>query len=229
MGHQVEYVIDLPPAPVREWLSSLSGWWAELESPGEIPWGEFEWGGQALHADLGPAACQVRVPCIKYSWLIGDHEASLAWVARFEAWLPEALAGVRAVRVDELLRLDWESQSGRELWQWPDPVRSLREWLLASGQDAHVRAFLKSSERTLLAKNNAVGRRRPSPPPQENPNVQGEGPRPARDPTVIPPQEARGPRLPPLGVPPEPAPRQLILPDLSDRAGEDSPGEESAK
>lgn len=136
MGHQVEYLIDRPPAPARAWLSSLSGWWAELGSPEERPWGEFEWGGQALHADLGPVACHVSVPCIKYSWLIGSNEQSLAWVARFEAWLSGALSGVLAVRVDELLRLEWESQSKREWWQWPDAVRALRGWLIASGQDA---------------------------------------------------------------------------------------------
>jgi hypothetical protein len=147
VGHQVEYVIDLPPAPAREWLSSLSGWWAELGSPDEMPWGEFEWGGQALHADLGPAACQVTVACIKYSWLIGDHEPSLTWVARFEAWLSEALPGVRAVRLDELVRLRWESESGREWERWPDPVRALRDWLLASDQDAAYFRLLPDTER----------------------------------------------------------------------------------
>jgi len=136
MGHQVEYVVDLPPARADEWLSPLPGWWAEPKSPGELPYGEFEWGGQSLHADLGPVACQIRVPQIKYSWVTADHAASLAWVARFEDWLSEALPGVRAVRVDELLRLNWESESGREWYQWPDPIRALRDWLLGRGEDA---------------------------------------------------------------------------------------------
>ncbi len=147
MGHQVEYVIGLPPVPAREWLSSLSGWWAELGSPDEMPWGEFDWDGQTLHAYLGPAACHVRVPCIKYSWLIGGHEPSLAWVARFEAWLSETLPGVRAVRLDELLRLRWEAWSGREWGRWPDPVRTLRDWLLASDQDAAYYRLLPDAER----------------------------------------------------------------------------------
>jgi hypothetical protein len=33
MGHQVEYVIDLPPKCARDWLSSLPGWWAEPGRP----------------------------------------------------------------------------------------------------------------------------------------------------------------------------------------------------
>ena len=128
MGHQVEYVIDLPPAPAREWLSSLDGWWAAPESPDEMPWGEFAWGGKSLHATLGPVACWVRVPQIKYSWLL-DPSPSVEWVARFERYLCEALPGVRAVRLDELVRIQWEAWTGREWEELPDPVGSLWGWL----------------------------------------------------------------------------------------------------
>jgi hypothetical protein len=128
MGHQVEYVIDLPPARAREWLSSLGGWWAISESPDEMPWGEFAWGGQALHATLGPVACWVCVLRIKYSWLL-DPSSSVEWVARFEGWLCETLPGVRAVRLDELVRIQWEGWAGRPWEEMPDPVGSQWEWL----------------------------------------------------------------------------------------------------
>ena len=129
MGHQVEYVIDLPPTRAREWLSSLPGYWAEPESPEESPYGEFEWGGLVLDADLAPTACHVCVPEIKYSWLIGDDAPSLDWVTRFEAWLAEVLPGVRAVRLDEFVRLEWEAQAGRPWKEIPDPVGDLQGWL----------------------------------------------------------------------------------------------------
>lgn len=136
MGHQVEYLIDLPHARAQEWLSTIPGWWAEPEATGELPYGEFEWSDISLHADLCHAACHVVVPRIKYSWLVGDHAPSMEQVARLEGWLSDSLPGVRVIRLDELLRFDWESQSAREWWQWPDPVRALRDWLLSSGQDA---------------------------------------------------------------------------------------------
>jgi hypothetical protein len=129
MGYQVQYVIDLPPARAREWLSALPGWWVKPEPPCELPYGEFEWGGQSLHVDLGPVACSVRVPRIKYSWLIGAHAPSVEWVARFEGWLSEALPGVRAVRLDEQVREQWEVWAGRSWEELPDPVGSLRGWL----------------------------------------------------------------------------------------------------
>jgi hypothetical protein len=124
----VEYVIDLPPARAREWLSSLEGWWVTPESPHERLYGEFEWGGQALHVSLGLAACFVSVPRIKYSWLL-DPSPSVEWVVSFERWLCETLPGVRAVRLDELLRLAWEREVGRDWDEFPDPVGELWAWL----------------------------------------------------------------------------------------------------
>ena len=147
MGHQVEYLIDLPAARARAWLSVLPGWWAEPESPGELPYGEFQWGDLSLHADLGPTACRLRAPAIRYSGLVGGHAGSLEQVARLERWLAQSLPGVRAVRVDELLRLDWESQSGRAWQDWPDPVGALRQWLLASGQDTRYFRLLLDEQR----------------------------------------------------------------------------------
>jgi hypothetical protein len=129
VGYQVEYLIDLPPAPAREWLSALDGWWATPESSDELPWGEFAWGGQALHADLGPVAGWVRVPCIKYSWLIHGDEPSVEWVTRFERYLCATLPGIRMVRLDELVRIQWEAWAGREWAELPDPVGSLWGWL----------------------------------------------------------------------------------------------------
>jgi hypothetical protein len=108
----------------------LPGWWAEADLHGGPLSGEFEWEGRALHADLGAEACQVRVPQIKYSWLIARHPPSVGWVARFEDWLEETLPDVPVVRVDELLRLKWEAQAGRSWWAIPHPVGDLRDWLL---------------------------------------------------------------------------------------------------
>jgi hypothetical protein len=75
------------------------GWWAEPEAAGDLPSGEFQRNGLSLHDDLGPAACQIRVPQIKYSWLTGHHAPSLEQVARLEDWLAASLPGVRAVQV----------------------------------------------------------------------------------------------------------------------------------
>ncbi len=129
MGHYLEYVIDLPAAQAREWLAPL-GWFApdyELRC-GELPYGEFAWGGKSLHATFGPAACFVSVPEIKYSLLL-DPSPSVEWVARFEKWLGETLPGVRAVRLDELLRINWEQEIGRDWDKVPDPVSALWAWL----------------------------------------------------------------------------------------------------
>ncbi len=109
--------------------------------------GEFQWGELWLHPVLGPAASQVRVPSIRYSGLIGGHVPSLEQVGRLEVWLSISLSDVLAIRVDELLRLDWESDSGHEWWQWPDPVQALRNWLLATGQDARYFRLLPNEER----------------------------------------------------------------------------------
>ncbi len=136
MAHQVEYLIDLPPARARAWLSALPGWWAEPEAGGEMPYGEFQWEALALHAALGPTACQVAAPQIRYSWLLGGHPSAVTQIARLEGWLSASLPGVRAVRVDELLRLDWEAQTGREWEDRADPVTELRQWLRSTGQDA---------------------------------------------------------------------------------------------
>ena len=147
MGHQVEYMIDVEPARAREWLSPLPGRWVEPESADVMPFGEFEWRGLSLHAELGPVALLVSVPQIKYSWLIGDHAPSVEQIARLEGWMSESLAGAQSVRVDELLRLEWESQSKREWQKWPDPTRTLRNWLLSSRQDAAYFRLLPTEQK----------------------------------------------------------------------------------
>jgi hypothetical protein len=129
VGYQVEYIIDLSPARAREWMSALPGWWADPESPGQLAYGEFEWGGQFLHVDLGAVACSVRVPRINYSWLVCGHAPSVEWVDRFEEWLSASLPGARAVRLDELVREQWEAWAGRSWEELSDPVESLRGWL----------------------------------------------------------------------------------------------------
>jgi hypothetical protein len=147
VGHQVEYLIDVLPGAARAWLSELVGWWTEPKSLDVMPYGEFQWGELSLLAELGPKACRIRVPQIKYSWLIAGHAASLESVARLETWLSESLPSVRAVRVDELLRIGWESHTGLEWQQWPDPVGMLRDWLLSSGQDAAYFRLLPNEQR----------------------------------------------------------------------------------
>lgn len=57
------------PTP-REWLTGLPGARFEPDSPEEMPSGQFSWGGEVLCVYLGPAACYVCVPTIKYSWLL---------------------------------------------------------------------------------------------------------------------------------------------------------------
>ena len=129
MGYQVEYMLDLPPIPARDWLSSFDGWWNTPEDPSEIPSGEFNWGGQPLLVSLGPTASHVAVPSIKYSWLVMAHSPSVEWVDHFERYLCKALPAVRAVRLDELLRVEWEAWADCDWDQLPDPVGSLWSWL----------------------------------------------------------------------------------------------------
>lgn len=135
MGHQVEYFIDLSPQQAREWLSTLHGWWAEPESLGELPNGEIDWCEQSLHVDLGRAACQIRIPKIKYSWLIFEDAASVNWLRHFEEWLVETLPGVRAIRLDELLRLEWEASTGQEWEKIENLFSILPHWLQTNGCD----------------------------------------------------------------------------------------------
>jgi hypothetical protein len=149
MGHQVEYLIDVQPVRARAWLASLDGWWADPKSPDEVPYGKFQWFNLSLHTRLGPTACQVCVIPIKYSWLIADHAPALEQIARLENWLSESLPTVQAVRIDELLRLDWESQTGREWQEWSNPAEALRHWLLTSGQEAaHFRLLPDKPQHT---------------------------------------------------------------------------------
>jgi hypothetical protein len=130
MGYQVEYLLKLTPVQARDWLSRFDGFWIEPSLAGEIPTGEFRlWDGQDLHADLGPTACWLRLPGVKYSWLITGHPPAIDDVKRFERLLAESLPGVPGVRLDELLREQWEAWAGKSWDELPDPVASLRAWL----------------------------------------------------------------------------------------------------
>lgn len=84
-------------------------------------------------------------------------------------------------------------------------------WKLA-GRGQHIQAFLQSpgsppKEAAVVPA--AKGRELPPPPPpQDDPAVE------VRQPQPLPQGNARGPRFPALAVPPEPARRELILPDV---------------
>lgn len=132
MGYCIEYLIDLTPPRAREWLSPLEGFWVDRETDDHIPFAELKWGGLSLFADFGPTACLARVPSLNYSWLIADHLPAVEHIARLEEWLCTTLPGVRAIRVDELLFGEWQRETEREWYEWPDPVRGLYKWLLTS-------------------------------------------------------------------------------------------------
>ena len=100
-------------------------------------------------------------------------------------------------------------------------------WKL-SGQGTHLQAFLKPTDRSQPANEVAYERRRalpPPPPPQDDPAAGVEVRKPAPGAPPVPPQEARGPRLTDVeaNVPPQPAPRELILPDVLDPNAEQPP------
>lgn len=82
------------------------------------------------------------------------------------------------------------------------------------GRGPHLQAFLQAPgappKEALVVP--AVNRRPlpPPPPPQDAPVVRAE----VRKPQPAPPKDVPGPRLPALNVPPEPAQRVLILPDV---------------
>ncbi|MCX7419363.1 MAG: hypothetical protein NT013_07475 [Planctomycetia bacterium] len=104
---------------------------------------------------------------------------------------------------------------------------------LSDGQGAHLHAFLKSTDRLPQPPREVVVEKRGSlqpPPPPEDDLVGGEiEPRPVTkelrlNPLPQLPQHIGGPRLPaldtPPNIPPEPARRELILPDVLDAEGE---------
>jgi hypothetical protein len=86
-------------------------------------------------------------------------------------------------------------------------------WKLA-GRGQHIQAFLQSPSsppKEVPAAPVAKGRELPPPPPpRDDPAVEVE----VRQPQPVPERDARGPRLPALVVPPEPARRDLILPNV---------------
>jgi hypothetical protein len=136
VGHQVEYFAKLSPPLAKQWLSGFEGFWFEPEESGELPYGEFHlWEDQYLHADLAEQGSWLRMPRIKYSWLIGGHQESIRQIERLERLMAESLPCVLIVRVDEFLHLLWEAEEGRSWDGLPDPVGSLRDWLITSKQD----------------------------------------------------------------------------------------------
>lgn len=86
-------------------------------------------------------------------------------------------------------------------------------WKIA-GKGPHIQAFLQSPgspPKELPAAPVAKARALPLPPPPRDDQVVEAD---VRKPLPPPPHDDRGPRLPLLEVPPEPARRQLILPDV---------------
>ena len=88
-----------------------------------------------VHADLGSRACWLRVPEINYSWVIFGDARSVAQIQRIEELFSELLPKVRSVRVDELLRVDWERSIGMSWEKADDPIGSLQFWLVSTNQD----------------------------------------------------------------------------------------------
>ena len=134
MGYQVEYLLKLAPIAAREWLSRFTGCWKEPESENERPDGEFQlWEDQCLLVSLGKTACGLRLPRVLYSWLIPpQHPPAVAHIDRFERLVLESLPGIPWVRLDELLREEWEGAVGCLWEEMQDPFGSLLSWLAAS-------------------------------------------------------------------------------------------------
>ena len=143
-------------------------------------------------------------------------------------------------KVDYLQRVaDWANADVRDpdrlflmgvLLHFDDDARSGEflnaAWKIA-GKGQHIQAFLQASgpqpKRIQVAPAPAIAKGRPldlPPTPADDPTLDAEPRRPlpnplqARKPLPPVPQDDRGPRLPALEVPPEPARRQLILPDV---------------
>lgn len=140
MGYQVEYLIALPAAAARQWLSTCSGTWFDQDVEAELPYGEFERDGLALHVELAPTACHLRVPEIKYSWLIHEHAPSLERIARLDAWLRKSLPEALIVRIDEFVFEKWNAEHRHEWHRLPSPAAALLDRLTASHEEtAHYR------------------------------------------------------------------------------------------
>lgn len=142
----------------------------------------------------------------------------------------DAIYGVENVdqKVDYLQRVaDWANANVRDpdrlflmgvLLHFDEDSRAAEffnaSWKLA-GRGQHIQAFLPHAATSAIAapkeaaNNPVVNRRDLPPPPIDDPVVAAR---------VLPPlpnpAEVRGPRVPGLEVPPEPARRQLILPDV---------------
>lgn len=148
MGHYVEYLIDVPADRARDWLSSQSGSWLESETTAAIPHGEFDFDRLSVNVELHPAACHLSIPQIKYSWLIDNHCQSVELITQFELEVCQMLPEVDKVRIDELLWLVWQSQTGRTWDEWPNPTRQLKSWILSTSQDAAHFRIMPATTRT---------------------------------------------------------------------------------
>ena len=129
MGHNVEYIVEAPRQAVQGWLESLSGIF--MPEPEDV---ELAWEGKLSPEDAFWAYSQTNATkfalTAKYSWLFDEHPPTVDFARRFEKAFWKGVGEFPLIRLDELLRGNWEQSVKHEWWQIERPVKTLVQWLV---------------------------------------------------------------------------------------------------
>jgi hypothetical protein len=130
MGHNIEYIVAAPKSAVQSWLESLPGFF--MPEPGDV---ELAWEGHLEAKDTFWAHVQPKatnfVLAAKYSWLFNEDPSTIDFSRRFEKAFWKGVGDLPLIRLDELLRREWERSVNSEWWQVERPVETLLLWLAA--------------------------------------------------------------------------------------------------
>jgi hypothetical protein len=81
-----------------------------------------------------PAACNFALR-LKYSGLYYQEPPAVDFARRFEEEFWGQFGAVPLLRVDEFRVNEWCRDTGRDWWEFPQPVEELRAWL--QSRDSH--------------------------------------------------------------------------------------------
>jgi hypothetical protein len=89
-----------------------------------------------VQAEIAALATRLVVPGIKYSWINACDPEATTTVELLDRIISQAFNGALTIRLDEMIRADWERWAGAEWWRVDDPCTSLLTWLNDSHLDA---------------------------------------------------------------------------------------------
>jgi hypothetical protein len=130
MGHRIEYIVAAPQQRIREWLvAATDGFFFPLaDDDGNVCWeGDLKSGG-GFFAYPMPEVTLFALAA-RYTWLFNRDAATLDFTSRFEEEFWRGVGPYQLIRLDELLRAEWEMYAGREWWQIENPWPQLLDWL----------------------------------------------------------------------------------------------------